>query len=179
MCDTLSATALAPPIHFGPRISRAHSTAQHLARSSRGTAPSRQGERAELCIPTPPEIGHQSGDEVEPSAKYVVFIMRYGDRWRREWDSNPRYGFPYTRFPSERLQPLGHPSGAQRATRGGRTIGIADRLTSEPKSGTWRGLAAPCGAPPHPCRNWNRREAAIIRSQSHCGPVRGGLQPPP
>jgi hypothetical protein len=28
--------------------------------------------------------------------------------WRREWDSNPRYGFPYTRFPSERLQPLGH-----------------------------------------------------------------------
>ncbi len=31
--------------------------------------------------------------------------------WRREWDSNPRYGFPYTRFPSVRLQPLGHPSG--------------------------------------------------------------------
>ena len=30
--------------------------------------------------------------------------------WRREWDSNPRYGFPYTRFPSERLKPLGHPS---------------------------------------------------------------------
>ena len=36
-------------------------------------------------------------------------------KWRREWDSNPRYGFPYTRFPSERLQPLGHPSGAWRA----------------------------------------------------------------
>src|SRR5438445_13282083 len=34
--------------------------------------------------------------------------------WRREWDSNPRYGFPYTRFPSVRLQPLGHPSGAGR-----------------------------------------------------------------
>src|SRR6185369_158035 len=30
--------------------------------------------------------------------------------WRREWDSNPRYGCPYTRFPSVRLQPLGHPS---------------------------------------------------------------------
>src|SRR5687768_7823554 len=28
--------------------------------------------------------------------------------WRREWDSNPRYGFPYTRFPSVLLQPLGH-----------------------------------------------------------------------
>src|SRR5207302_5078475 len=34
-------------------------------------------------------------------------------KWRREWDSNPRYGFPYTRFPSERLQPLGHPSAAR------------------------------------------------------------------
>src|SRR3954470_14849757 len=31
---------------------------------------------------------------------------------RREWDSNPRYGFPHTRFPSVRLKPLGHLSGA-------------------------------------------------------------------
>ena len=29
-------------------------------------------------------------------------------RWRREWDSNPRYGLTYTRFPSVRLKPLGH-----------------------------------------------------------------------
>lgn len=28
--------------------------------------------------------------------------------WRREGDSNPRYGFPYTRVPGEHLQPLGH-----------------------------------------------------------------------
>ena len=28
--------------------------------------------------------------------------------WRRGRDSNPRYSFPYTRFPSVRLQPLGH-----------------------------------------------------------------------
>src|SRR2546426_7966465 len=45
---------------------------------------------------------------------YAVFSDR-GERWRtmfwrREWDSNPRYGCPYTRFPSVRLQPLGHPS---------------------------------------------------------------------
>src|SRR6476659_5359969 len=33
------------------------------------------------------------------------------ESWRTGWDSNPRYGFPYTRFPSERLQPLGHLSG--------------------------------------------------------------------
>src|SRR6185436_16081871 len=34
--------------------------------------------------------------------------------WRRERDSNPRYGFPYTRFPSVHLQPLGHLSVARR-----------------------------------------------------------------
>src|SRR5689334_18702954 len=33
-------------------------------------------------------------------------------KWRRERDSNPRYGFPYTRFPSVRLKPLGHLSAA-------------------------------------------------------------------
>jgi hypothetical protein len=37
--------------------------------------------------------------------------------WRREWDSNPRYGCPYTRFPSVRLQPLGHPSPHSRSPR--------------------------------------------------------------
>ncbi len=34
-----------------------------------------------------------------------------GWRWRRERDSNPRYGCPYTRSPGVRLRPLGHPSG--------------------------------------------------------------------
>ena len=33
---------------------------------------------------------------------------RRSGNWRRERDSNPRYGFPYTRFPSVRLKPLGH-----------------------------------------------------------------------
>src|SRR5215471_10645789 len=28
--------------------------------------------------------------------------------WRRERDSNPRYGFPYSSFQDWRLQPLGH-----------------------------------------------------------------------
>ena len=37
-----------------------------------------------------------------------VFTFLTG--WRRERDSNPRYGFPYTHFPGVRLQPLGHPS---------------------------------------------------------------------
>ena len=29
-------------------------------------------------------------------------------RWRRGWDSNPRYGYPYTAFRERHLQPLGH-----------------------------------------------------------------------
>jgi hypothetical protein len=36
--------------------------------------------------------------------------------WRRERDSNPRYGFPYTHFPGVRLQPLGHLSSTRAAT---------------------------------------------------------------
>ncbi len=38
--------------------------------------------------------------------------------WRREWDSNPRYGYPYTRSPGVRLRPLGHPSAASVETVG-------------------------------------------------------------
>ena len=41
-------------------------------------------------------------------APYRLFTSFTGAIWRREGDSNPRYGFPYTRFPSVRLQPLGH-----------------------------------------------------------------------
>src|SRR5213593_322133 len=43
------------------------------------------------------------GSEVLKHELYQLF-----NAWRREWDSNPRYGFPYTRFPSVRLKPLGH-----------------------------------------------------------------------
>src|ERR1700726_4662674 len=41
------------------------------------------------------------------TSKYEMTLVG----WRREWDSNPRYGFPHTRFPSVRLKPLGHLSG--------------------------------------------------------------------
>src|SRR5436305_11708561 len=37
--------------------------------------------------------------------------------WRRERDSNPRYGCPYTHFPGVRLQPLGHLSNRACATK--------------------------------------------------------------
>lgn len=38
----------------------------------------------------------------------VNAVPAWGLKWRRERDSNPRYGFPYTHFPGVRLQPLGH-----------------------------------------------------------------------
>src|ERR1700733_4374450 len=40
--------------------------------------------------------------------------MYEDEGWRREWDSNPRYAFTHTRFPSVRLKPLGHPSRSAR-----------------------------------------------------------------
>src|SRR5262249_34762836 len=52
------------------------------------------------------------------NAGYSAEILNASERKRtslrrREWDSNPRYGFPHTRFPSVRLKPLGHPSVAR------------------------------------------------------------------
>jgi hypothetical protein len=44
------------------------------------------------------------------SGKEQQFQLVKERQWRRERDSNPRYGFPYTHFPGVRLQPLGHPS---------------------------------------------------------------------
>src|ERR1700722_20508099 len=43
-------------------------------------------------------------------------------RWRRGWDSNPRYGFPYARFRGEYFQPLSHLSAVVVTTI------VADRL---------------------------------------------------
>jgi site-specific DNA recombinase len=38
-------------------------------------------------------------------------VPTQGLKWRRGWDSNPRYGFrPYNGLANRRLQPLGHPS---------------------------------------------------------------------
>jgi hypothetical protein len=42
--------------------------------------------------------------------------------WRRERDSNPRNGFPFTHFPGVLLQPLGHLSARTAPLRGPRSI---------------------------------------------------------
>ena len=43
--------------------------------------------------------------------RILKYFNYFNGIWRREWDSNPRYSFPHTRFPSVRLKPLGHLSG--------------------------------------------------------------------
>src|ERR1700719_1971975 len=37
------------------------------------------------------------------------------EKWRRGWDLNPRYGFPYARFRGECFQPLSHLSAVGKA----------------------------------------------------------------
>ena len=50
--------------------------------------------------------GGRRSEVKHPASRVLVAQDLRG--WRRERDSNPRYGSPYTRFPSVLLQPLGH-----------------------------------------------------------------------
>ena len=79
-----------------------HSFGERSSKRDRFGGPSRASSRK----PCAPSLG-----------KLELFRPAYsgGERvrsgsWRRERDSNPRYGFPHTHFPGVRLQPLGHPS---------------------------------------------------------------------
>src|SRR6266576_5473022 len=42
-----------------------------------------------------------------PTSIILKFIGVF-ELWRRGWDSNPRYGFPYARFRGEYFQQLSH-----------------------------------------------------------------------
>ncbi len=100
--------------------------------------------------------GKVSADFWSERVRGVVktFVFRC---WRREWDSNPRYGFPYTRFPSVRLQPLGHLSGAGcREARNGARLrrafsilwphSMAPRHLQQTRPRGWTNIAI-CGKP--------------------------------
>ena len=52
--------------------------------------------------------GWKWGSISNPANFFTVQDSGYADSWRTEWDSNPRYAFTHTRFPSVRLKPLGH-----------------------------------------------------------------------
>ena len=36
------------------------------------------------------------------------YVRSFGERMRREWDSNPRYGCPYNDFRDRPIRPLWH-----------------------------------------------------------------------
>ena len=44
----------------------------------------------------------------------IIFERAKNEEWRRERDSNPRYGFPYSGFQDHPFQPLTHPSASKR-----------------------------------------------------------------
>jgi hypothetical protein len=50
------------------------------------------------------ECTHRTNQKKEQRQSIAAHFQRMGR------DSNPRYGFPYTRFPGVHLKPLGHPS---------------------------------------------------------------------
>ena len=75
-------------------------------------------------MPVTEKIGEVSNSEMPLSAfaaqrSVVATSFPLETTWRRERDSNPRYGFPHTRFPSVRLQPLGHLSAKGRTIANG------------------------------------------------------------
>src|SRR3978361_523507 len=71
--------------------------------------------------PPVPTSMHDGKDnkETRASAHQKIEIKKF---WRRERDSNPRYAFTHTRFPSVRLKPLGHLSCARGRSDRGRSI---------------------------------------------------------
>ena len=55
------------------------------------------------CTSGPPK-------EHQQVAHWLIKVAISRQIWRREWDSNPRYSYPYSGFQDRRLRPLGHPS---------------------------------------------------------------------
>src|ERR1700737_2648067 len=71
------------------------------------------------------------------------FKFTNSKQWRRGWDSNPRYGSPYTAFPVLPIQPLLHlsanspntPCKTRATNRSRQTKGVAERGGFEPTVG--------------------------------------------
>ena len=59
-----------------------------------------------------PENGHKKGENPckQGFSPRYFFIKSDVLIWRKREDSNLRYGYPHTRFPSVLLKPLGHTS---------------------------------------------------------------------
>ena len=64
-----------------------------------------------ICASNSPQPSITTSPRRPPACKAGLTV---GGAWRTGWDSNPRYALTQTRFPSVRLQPLGHLSSAGR-----------------------------------------------------------------
>src|SRR5690349_11459029 len=99
-----------------------------MASSSRvGSVPRLQ--RIALVSVDPAALGARVHEgSIAQGTSPSLIAWRADGNWRTGRDSNPRYPCRYTRFPSVRLQPLGHLSAeagrtiAARGTRASRTI---------------------------------------------------------
>ncbi len=73
-------------------------------------------------------------------------------RWRKRWDSNPRWGLPHAGFQDQSLKPLGHTSSAlpfAAPAAASQDVGIAGRLSTArkpPRSDRSSASAPPCSA---------------------------------
>src|ERR1051326_4729131 len=100
------------------------------------------------CSPSAPTLSTQ--------ALYAKGMIKPARGWRRERDSNPRYGFPYTRSPGVRLQPLGHPS--SRLFRG---AAEGNERAPDAQSGACRAVG-PCGRAVYDFRSGPARAMTCI-----------------
>ena len=67
-------------------------------------------QQSVLCSPVCRARIAKNGRTCESLGKYWKKFSAVQTVWRRERDSNPRYGFPYSGFQDHPFQPLTHPS---------------------------------------------------------------------
>ncbi len=95
-----------PTVRQWPRFTPRRGPAMRQVRLLRNYQATMRPEPAHGIFGRRPKPGHPR--------QFRLITNRLVDFWRREWDSNPRYAFTHTRFPSVRLKPLGHLSGTSR-----------------------------------------------------------------
>src|SRR6266478_1100332 len=95
----------------------------------------------------------------------AIFIPKFDplalQKWRRGWDSNPRYGFPHARFRGECFQPLSHLSAV-----------VADSIVAERcvfrQSGAYAVVTRKSGrAPFRPSRNLRSASLRMDKAGLH------------
>ena len=101
-CETRPVLRAAPSRESGDGDSAKRQSVLQPSRAARAAMAFREAARVGFA-PSPARAGRMPRSPLPPHS-------RARREWRREWDSNPRYGFPYGGFQDRCHQPLGHPS---------------------------------------------------------------------